>query len=189
MNYLAHALLSHYDPELLLGNFIADHLRGNDFSSYPEGVIQGIKMHREIDSFTDAHPKFKASKRYFYKNFEKYSGILVDIYFDHLLASNFTSFHKQPLSEFNKKIYQTYTENLDLMPESSSRFLAYVLKNNVYSQYAELDGIKQVLSHLSYRIGHTVRLENSTLDYIEKREEFEQNFFLFMKELRVEFDF
>lgn len=59
MNYLAHALLSNNNKGLLIGNFIADHIRGNDFKNFPEEVIKGILLHRRIDTFTDSHPEFK----------------------------------------------------------------------------------------------------------------------------------
>lgn len=187
MNYLAHALLSHQDPELLLGNFIADHLRGNDFSAFPEGVVKGIRMHREIDRFTDDHPLFKKSKRLFYTNFEKYSGILVDIYFDHLLASDFKSFHTEELKDFNSRIYQVYTDYRNLMPESSSRFLSYLLQNNLYQQYASLEGITRVLGHLSHRIGHQVELQASAGDFTKHQTELSRHFKAFMPELQERF--
>ena len=89
MNYLAHALFSNNEPNLLIGNFIADHLRGNDFTNYPTEIINGIYLHRKIDTFTDNHESFKASKRVFYDGYARYSGILIDIYSDHFLAKNF----------------------------------------------------------------------------------------------------
>lgn len=187
MNYLAHALLSHQDPELLLGNFIADHLRGNDFSAFPEGVIKGIMMHRKIDRFTDEHPLFKKSKRLFYTNYEKYSGILVDIYFDHLLASDFKSFHNEDLKDFSSRIYQVYTNYRELMPNSSLRFLSYLLQNNLYQQYASLDGITRVLSHLSHRIGHQIALQASAGDFTNHEAELRSHFNTFMPELQQHF--
>ena len=87
MNYLAHAFLSNNDSNLLIGNFIADHLRGNDFKNYSPQIIEGIHLHRKIDSFTDSHLNFKASKRLFYIGYERYSGILIDIYLISLINS------------------------------------------------------------------------------------------------------
>ncbi len=176
MNYLAHAYLSGNNEELLIGNFIADHLRGNDFSRYSEGVIKGIQLHRRIDTFTDAHPLFKASKRVFYNGFEKYSGILVDIYFDYFLAKQFADYHHQSLSEFCSEVYTVYSRNEHLMPESSTRFLNYVLKNNIYQNYSSLEGIETVLTHLSHRIGHKVAL-NKSLGHFKASEPLLENHF------------
>jgi acyl carrier protein phosphodiesterase len=185
VNYLAHAYLSGDNEELLVGNFIADHLRGNNFKNYSEGVVEGIRLHRKIDTFTDSHPLFKASKRLFYKGFEKYSGILVDIYFDHLLAKNFKQFHSKSLGDFSTEVYKVYAKNESLMPEMSVRFLNYVLKNNVYQTYADLKGIETVLSHLSHRIGHGIALNTSLAQFVEAEGELEENFFTFIPDLRA----
>jgi len=184
VNYLAHAYLSGNNKELLVGNFIADHLRGNDFKNYTEGIINGIRLHRKIDSFTDAHPLFKTSKRVFYKGFEKYSGILVDIFFDHFLARQFSNFHHQSLDDFSNNVYRVYLENIKLMPESSTRFLNYVLRNNIYQNYASLKGIETVLTHLSHRIGHQVALNESLELFLDSEELLEYNFFEFIIDLK-----
>jgi acyl carrier protein phosphodiesterase len=183
VNYLAHAYLSGDNEELVIGNFIADHLRGNNFDMYPDGVKKGIQLHRRIDSFTDAHPLFKSSKRFFYNGFEKYSGILVDIYFDHFLAKRFHHYHHDSLEVFSSNVYSIYRNNQHLLPESSTRFLTYVLKNNIYQNYAEVSGIETVLTHLSHRIGHKVALNESMGLFFEAEKELETNFTSFMKDI------
>jgi acyl carrier protein phosphodiesterase len=169
VNYLAHAYLSGDNEDVLIGNFIADHVRGNNFSNYSQGVIEGIRLHRKIDAFTDTHPLFQSSKRVFYTGFEKYSGILVDIYFDYFLAKQFSHFHRLSLDEFSANVYSRYTKNIHQMPESSARFLSYVINNNIYSNYANIRGIETVLTHLSQRIGHNVLLQNS-IEVFQKNE-------------------
>lgn len=161
LNYLAHALLSGKDAELLIGNFIADHVRGAQLSGFPEGIRRGIMLHRQIDSFTDQHPSFRSAKRHFYTEFERHSGILVDIYFDHLLARDFETFSATPLQKFSANAYTIYDSARPYLPESSGRFLDYLLKNDLYRSYASIDGIERVLFHLSHRIGHGVRLDKS----------------------------
>jgi len=184
VNYLAHAYLSGDNEDLLIGNFIADHLRGNDFSAFSEGVVKGILLHRRIDSFTDAHPLFKSSKRVFYQGFEKYSGVLVDIYFDHFLAKFFQQYHQESLEVFSSKVYKVYQNNTHLMPESSTRFLNYVIKNAIYQNYSEIKGIETVLKHLSHRIGHKVALNDSIRLFLEAEKTLEGNFISFMIDLR-----
>ncbi len=187
MNYLAHAFLSNNNKDLLIGNFIADHLRGNDFGNYSKGIIEGIYLHRKIDTFTDTHPLFKKSKRLFYDGFEKYSGVLVDIYFDHLLAKNFNTFHLENLDNFSKNVYAIYSEHQYLLPSGSSRFLNYVVNNNVYSQYSKLEGIEKVLNHLSQRINHGVKLDKSVTLFHKNESELESYFKSFFDEITGEF--
>ncbi|MBA3683089.1 MAG: DUF479 domain-containing protein [Bacteroidetes bacterium] len=187
MNYLAHAFLSNNNTDLLIGNFIADHLRGNDFKDYKPEVIEGIYLHRRIDTFTDAHPNFKLAKRIFYDGYERYSGILIDIYFDHFLAKNFSNYSSVPLKEFCNTVYKIYTENQSLLPKSSSNFLDYVLKNNIYYEYSSLEGIERVLFHLSHRIKHQVMLNESVMLFKKHEKELEENFDLFFKDAVKEF--
>ncbi len=187
MNYLAHAFLSNNDRDLLIGNFIADHLRGNDFKDHKPKIIEGIYMHRKIDTFTDSHPNFKASKRLFYNGYERYSGILIDIYFDHLLAKNFSNYSSEPLKEFCDKVYKVYTQNQNLLPKSSANFLDYVLKNNIYYEYSSLEGIERVLFHLSHRIKHEVMLNESVVLFKENERALEENFSVFFNDALKEF--
>jgi acyl carrier protein phosphodiesterase len=187
MNYLAHAFLSNNDKDLLVGNFIADHVRGNNFQPFTTEIIEGIYLHRRIDAFTDAHPEFKKSKRIFYEGFEKYSGILVDIYFDHFLAKNFDAFSNIPLNAFSKNVYNIYTQHEHILPKSSSGFLEYVIKNNIYSAYAGIDGIERVLYHLSHRIKHNVRMDGSIKLFKENETQLFENFTLLFNDAVKEF--
>jgi acyl carrier protein phosphodiesterase len=187
MNYLAHAFLSGGDNGLLLGNFIADHLRGNDFKDYPSGIIEGIHLHRRIDSFTDAHAEFKKSKRVFYDGFEKYSGILVDIYFDYFLAKDFEKYSSAPLKLFSENVYEIYLAHQHILPKTSSGFLDYVVKNNIYNSYASLKGIETVLNHLSHRISHRVQLDHSIELFRENENTLQANFDVFFKDAVAEF--
>jgi len=182
MNYLAHAFLSNNNKNLLVGNFIADHLRGNNFSNYSEEIIEGIYLHRKIDSFTDAHPEFKKSKRVFYNGFERYSGVLVDIYFDHLLAKNFGTYSKVPLEIFSKNVYDVYTSYQSLLPNTSSGFLEYVIRNNIYHEYSKIEGIERVLYHLSHRIKHKVNLDGSVKLFKSHEAALQANFIVFFND-------
>jgi acyl carrier protein phosphodiesterase len=187
MNYLAHAYLSGNDPALLVGNFIADHVRGAAIRNYPEKIMSGIILHREIDTYTDQHKTFRTSKRLFYDGYERYSGILIDIYFDYFLAKNFDRYSGISLTEFSERAYQLYKAHEYLLPEQSSRFLDYVLKNNVYQSYSGIEAIERVLSHLSLRIGHGVRLEGSIPVFKMHEEHLQNNFTSFFEDLTTRF--
>lgn len=187
MNYLAHAYLSSHSEALMVGNFIADHVRGNQLLAYPDEIQEGIRMHRAIDAFTDAHSEFKSCKRLFYNGFEKYSGILVDIYFDYFLASGFQNHSILSLPEFTNKTYAVYVKHRNLLPENSNRFLNYVLQNNIYNAYASKEGIEKVLYHLSQRINHGTFLNQSISLLNQNQTEMQDNFNLFFDDLKLEF--
>ncbi len=187
MNYLAHAFLSNNNKDLLVGNFIADHVRGNNFDGFSPQIIEGIYLHRRIDAFADAHTQFKKSKRIFYTSYEKYSGILIDIYFDYFLAKSFISHSNIALHVFSENVYKIYTEHNAILPKSSMQFLGYVIKNDIYTAYSSIQGIEKVLRHLSHRINHRVMLNDSIPLFLENEKELQANFEVFVDEAKQEF--
>ena len=88
MNFLAHIYLSGDDPELKIGNFIADAVKGKKYTTYPQKIQEGIILHRKIDSFTDAHPIVKKSASRLFSKYGHYNSVIVDILYDHFLAKN-----------------------------------------------------------------------------------------------------
>jgi acyl carrier protein phosphodiesterase len=183
MNYLAHSLLSFDQEHLLIGNFIADHIKLNKTAGLPESIKQGVLLHRKIDHFTDTHPLFIKSKRFFYEGYERYSGVLLDIYYDHILAANFEKFSDVPLKDYVAKVYDVLKNNTTHLPDSSQRFLEYAIQNNTFFEYSKKDGIKRVLSHLSYRINHGIDLSGSFPLFEKNYEQIEADFFPFMQEI------
>ena len=63
MNFLAHIFLSGNDEEVMIGNFIADAVKGRDYLGYSDGIVKGILLHRRIDAFTDSHVVVGQSKQ------------------------------------------------------------------------------------------------------------------------------
>jgi acyl carrier protein phosphodiesterase len=183
MNYLAHAFLSFNDEQITIGNYIADHIKLAEADKLPAKIKQGVLLHRRIDYFTDTHPLFTKSKRHFYDGFERYSGVLIDIYYDHLLARNFSRFSDVPLEEFTQGIYDLLKKNTGHLPESSKRFLEYVVQNNTFYEYSKIEGIELVLKHLSYRINHGIWLNESVPMFIANQKTIEEDFFEFMEDL------
>lgn len=186
MNYLAHALLSFNNDPIIVGNFIADHILPGETEKLPENVRRGVMIHRMIDSYTDSHPLFITSKRHFYNGFERYSGILVDIYYDYLLAKNFQLYTHVPLKIFTANIYSVLDKNRQHMTKSSLRFLDYVLANDLFFEYSKLERIELVLKQLSVRLNHGVFLNNSMPLFLENEEKLESDFVNFMSDLLEE---
>jgi len=92
MNYLAHLYLSGTDEKTMVGNFIGDYVKGSDWQKFPDDIKKGILLHRQIDTFTDAHAKFREAKILFRAEFGLYSGIVVDFLYDHYLAKNWNNY-------------------------------------------------------------------------------------------------
>ena len=82
MNYLAHLHLSDNNERIMVGNFIADWVKGNKYNDYPDEIRRGILLHRAIDSFTDNHPLHKHSRQIFAESYGRFSGIVDDLLYD-----------------------------------------------------------------------------------------------------------
>ena len=185
MNYLAHSFLSFQNTDLIIGNFIADSIQGNRFDGLTEGIIKGISLHRKIDTYTDAHPLFLTSKHRFSKDFDKYSGVLMDIIYDHYLAKNFEQYSSLSLQNHADGIYDILKNNYDFLPEHAKRFYGYMTERNILFHYSSIEGIQTVLTHLSNRIRNRFELQLAIPILEANYQEIEEEFFIFFKDLQA----
>jgi acyl carrier protein phosphodiesterase len=183
LNYLAHQFLSFKNTDLMIGNFIADSIQGNRFEGLSDDTIKGITLHRKIDSFTDSHPIYLTSKHRFSKDFGKYSGVLMDMIYDHYLAKNFENYSDSSLQEFCNHTYHVLNQNISIFPEPAKRFHGYMIEHNVLFNYSTLQGLETVLTHLNHRIRHRYQLQHSITLIKEQNADIEEEFFIFFDEL------
>ncbi len=180
MNFLAHAFLSGDQPDILIGNFIADHINGNDYAHYRKGIIQGILLHRRIDSFTDQHPVVIRSKKRLYRNNHKYAGVVVDIFYDHFLAAGWSAYSSQDLTAFTARSYGILLQNFDILPVHTKRILPYMMEDDWLASYANLDFLQQSLRGMAirtpYRSGMEKAVSNLRDHYGSFRDEFREFF-------------
>ncbi|MBL4652623.1 MAG: acyl carrier protein phosphodiesterase [Flavobacteriales bacterium] len=176
MNYLAHLYLSGSDKDVLLGNYIADGIKGENKSNYKEGVLKGISLHRKIDNFTDKHEIFRQSANRIKERYGHYAWVIVDIYYDHFLAKNWVDHHPQNLNDYAANIYDFLDDRNDELPKQSKRFLWYMKEYNILFNYSNLEGIEQVLLGLSKRARFKSKMEKSINDLKELYNEFEADF-------------
>jgi acyl carrier protein phosphodiesterase len=177
MNFLAHIYLSGDDTEIAIGNFISDSVRGNKYKSFPIGIQKGILLHRNIDTFTDAHEIFRKSTKRLHEKYGHYSGVIVDIFYDHFLAKNWKLYSDQSLEEYTIKFYEVLLEKYDLLPARVQNLIPYLIKDNWLLSYATVDGISRVLKGMSKRTKFKSNMEFAT-------EELKENYTLFENEFR-----
>ena len=184
MNFLAHIYLSGDSPKIMVGNFIGDFVKGNQLQSYEEDIQLGIRVHRAIDSYTDSHKVVKQSKVRLSEKYRHYSGVIVDVYYDHFLAKNWERFHNDPLEVYVKESYSTILSYDEILPKQVKRMLSYMIPQNWLVSYRDLDGIGQALTGLSKRTTFDSGMEFAINDLKEHYEEFESEFLNFFEDLR-----
>lgn len=183
MNYLAHAYLSGEDEEILIGNFIADAVKGKAVNDYSDNIRRGIILHRFIDEFTDNHPMHKASRAKLHKRYSHYSGVLVDIYYDHFLAKNWLEYSDTPLNDYTSWLYASLENNTAILPERINYMLQYMIPQNWLLNYAHLKGIDRVLKGMSNRTKFDSQMEHGVEELELYYAEFEHEFTEFFPEL------
>ena len=152
MNYLAHLYLSGNDTELLLGNFMADHLKGPErHLPQPLGIQKGIALHRHIDHFTDSHDVVAQSKARVREQFGKYAPVIVDVFYDHFLAARWSEYHHQSLVQFTQNTYQLLQDHQHRLPEGARHMLPYMIRHDWLNGYALMPGLQRVMEGMSRR--------------------------------------
>jgi acyl carrier protein phosphodiesterase len=184
LNYLAHLFLAGTDPEMILGNFIADHVKGSDVLKYPENVQKGISMHRAIDSFTDQHPVVKQSIMKLRTDFRKYAGVIVDMYYDHYLSANWNEYSHIDLQTFTELKYDILNTFHAILPARSARLLFYMEKQNWLLSYGSLEGMQQAFNGMSRRTTFESNMEYAVVNLKAGYPEFGQEFRQFFPELQ-----
>ena len=151
MNFLAHIYLSGDNELVTIGNFIADGIRGKKYKLYADEIQIGIQLHRAIDSFTDAHPIFRRSTKRLHKNYGHYSGVIVDIFYDHFLAKNWKKYSDIPLADYVDVFYESLKKHIDILPERYKHMTPIMIEGNWLLSYASIQGIQSVLNGMNRR--------------------------------------
>lgn len=185
MNFLAHAYLSFDQDEVLIGNFIADFIRGKEIENYPKKIQVGIHLHRAIDTFTDSHPLVKEVQTHLRPQFGHYARVISDVFFDYFLAKNWDKYTSLPLETFSQRVYQTLQSSPAALPPSFLRMLYWMEQQNWLYAYRNLEGIQQALDGLTRRATFDSKMNTATEVLREKEEEIEALFFVFFQDLET----
>lgn len=183
MNFLAHIYLSGNNELVTIGNFIADGIKGKDYNIFPKDVQTGILLHREIDTFTDAHPTVRQSTKRLHQKYGHYSGVIVDILYDHFLAKNWKQYSPVPLEKYTEAFYDSLENHYDLLPKRIKHMMPYMLADNWLLSYASIEGIGRVLNGMNRRTKNRVGMDRAVNELQEFYTEFETEFTAFFNEL------
>lgn len=186
MNFLAHVYLSGDDAQLMIGNFIADFVKGGNLNDrYTTEIVRGIELHRAIDEFTDQHAVVQNSKDRLRPKYRHYSGVIVDMYYDHFLAKNWDDFHHLQLDDFAQQFYGLLKEYKPLLPEDVQRMMPYMIRGNWFLNYGYKEGIHRALTGMSRRTTFDSKMDEAVLDLTRHYELFENEFREFFPILRT----
>jgi len=141
MNFLAHSYLS-FSEEQLVGNMIADFVKNRDVARLPESIQKGIKLHRAIDTFTDAHPLIHEAKAPFRPLVRLYSGAFVDVAFDYFLANDTAENSQRDWQEHSQRVYAVLRRYEEFLPEVFKKVLDKMQQDDWLYNYRNEWGIE-----------------------------------------------
>ena len=189
MNYLIHFLLAGDDDELRLGNLLGDYVKGRverfDHPGVTDRLRTGIQMHRTIDAFSDRHPAVHRSKKILSAEYGRLSGVIVDVFYDHVLARRWTEHHPRPLPDYAQEVYRTLQSNMHRLPPPVHPLVTNMSRYDWLRNYASQHGIERALQGMARRrpvaaeIGTAGRLLADHFDRLS--EDFDE----FLPELRA----
>ncbi|CAM3096155.1 acyl carrier protein phosphodiesterase [Flavobacterium frigoris] len=185
MNFLAHIYLSGDNDLIKIGNFMADGIRGKHFENYPLEVQKGIILHRAIDTFTDAHPVFRQSTKKLHSRYHHYSGVIVDVFYDHFLAKNWVKYSDEDLETYVTTFYRSLNDNIPILSERTISIMPYMIKQNWLLSYQTIAGIDKILTQMDSRTKNESKMRFASEELTQFYTEFEQEFTGFFEELRA----
>jgi acyl carrier protein phosphodiesterase len=177
MNFLAHLYLSAGNPQLMVGNFIGDFVKGRSaLEKFDAEIIRGIMLHRAIDEFTDTHPIVTQSKVRLRPKYRHYAGVIVDVFYDHFLARNWNHYHTAKLADFASDAYRTIESYNAILPAGVKHMLPYMIQGNWLIHYAETAGIHRTLSGMARRTPYESKMDEAVHDLIKDYNAFKNEF-------------
>ena len=191
MNHLAHFFLSGDNDDIKIGNFIADFISNKEVNDYTEGVQQGIKLHREIDAFTDTHPVVKQSTKRLHPFHHKYSPVIVDIYYDYLLGRNWARFtegsYLKGISSrtYVNNIYKLLTNRKNDLPIKLQSRIDQMIADDWLMKYTTFEGLNEAFNRIEKYAAFPGNFGNAALHLEMYLEDFNKEFIEFFPELMV----
>jgi acyl carrier protein phosphodiesterase len=189
MDYLVHFLLTGDDEELRLGDVLGDLVKGRverfEHPGLTARMRTGIQLHRTIDTFSDHHPAVLRSKRILTPAYGRLSSVIVDVFYDHVLARRWTEHHPRPLPEYTQDVYRTLRGNLHRLPAAVHPLIHAMSRGDWLRAYATQGGIDRALQGMAQRRPVAAGIGTAGRRLSEHFERFSADFDEFLPDLRL----
>ena len=184
MNYLAHIRLAGDDPECLIGNLLGDFVKGRlSEDCYTPGIRRGIMMHRRIDSWTDSHEITRKCARLISPERRRWSRVIIDIFYDHLLAVNWERYSDEGLRDFLDRAYGIILGAADIFPERAAARIITIVEDGWIEKYRSVSGLSVVFEGMSRRVRRKNPLSGSEQELVAHYDEMNEHFNRFFPEI------
>ena len=184
MNYLAHIRLAGDDPECVIGNFLGDFVKGKlSEDCYTPGIRHGIVMHRRIDAWTDSHERTRECTRLISPERRRWGRVIIDIFYDHLLAANWDKYSDETLRDFLDRAYGIILGAADIFPEPVAARIGTIIEDGWIEKYRSISGLSIVFEGISRRVRRKNPLAGSERELVAHYDEMNEHFNQFFPEI------
>jgi acyl carrier protein phosphodiesterase len=184
LNYLAHIHLAHATETSLLGNFLGDFVKGAQILTLDEDLQQGVRLHRKIDSFTDRHTSVVALKKQFPSSLRRMSGVILDVYFDHLLCHHWSLYCGEAMDEVLAEFYQQLTSRSVPVENRFATVRSSLLNSKWLQNYRQRSGFVGACYQIEKRLGNRIQFAAQADQYMAiNHDVVEQQFMTFYPQL------
>lgn len=149
MNWLAHVFLSEPSAQFQLGNLLADVVRGPQRDAMNADFVRGAACHKAIDAFTDAHPVVKRSRARIGSEHRRFSGVLIDVFYDYYLARNWQRYSPITLDAYVAAFYASVRPHLVELPPDARAMLERIIDYDLLGSYIRVEGVEHALRRIS----------------------------------------
>ncbi|MBP6386470.1 MAG: acyl carrier protein phosphodiesterase [Pseudarcicella sp.] len=168
--------IAHLKIGNLIGDYVKGPLDGIKNKHIDEKIKHGLALHREIDFFTDTNSIVKQSIHRLQPKYHKFSGICVDMFYDHFLAKKFDEYSSIPLLEFSQNFYKFVEENHQILPEGIEKLVNSMIQRDWFTNYQYLENITWALKGIARQSTFESGIENAVEDLLLDYEMYEQEF-------------
>ncbi|GAB2879226.1 ACP phosphodiesterase [Pseudoduganella ginsengisoli] len=152
MNYLAHIFLARHNGAAMVGGIMGDFVKADVTGRYPPDVAREIQLHRYIDSYTDSHPAVKASAELFPEGRRRYAGILLDVFYDHVLSLQWQRWCDEPRQAMLDRFYAALAEHHALLPDRLRAMAPHMVELNWLNAYEDFAAVEKAIERISQRL-------------------------------------
>lgn len=168
-----------------MGNLLPDFLRNSELQLLPREFNRGIRVHRLVDVFTDNHPVVLQSRRRLPPPYRRYAGIVVDMFYDHLLATQWQRYATVGFEQFTSEVYAGLQSQCACIPSHARERLEWIVRADLLGSYRETEGIRRALERIGSRLRRPVDLGGAVTMLEEESAAFSRDFEVFFPQLQA----
>jgi acyl carrier protein phosphodiesterase len=163
MNHLAHLVVAGDGDDWRRGAVLGDFWRGAIPAAWPPALRASVRLHRRVDRFVDA--RLGPARARFEPPWRRYAGIVLDVWFDHLLAREFEDLAREPLAAFAARVAPALAQGEPDWPLAARLYMDRLARDAGAGlvAYQSLDHVEQVYARIAQRLAR----ENPVADALD----------------------